>query len=230
MTDAIKVYLAYWAFANLMGNFQFLAPITDIMSVAKNVNRESSWSSTEKKRFWDLSKLLENTKLTFKYKLNDEWIDVKIPMLDLSVTASQHKDQELKNGYPDKVIPRVLNPLLKEAAYLVTEISKGTLSLRPEDILLGLFAQSRAAQRKTSEKQYTTIDEEFAMKLAGLSGTYKSNPRMARKKFKEKLNKITAANSISGYEIKEDGAIRLDYRKSPIKNSKKTTKKNNKET
>ena len=122
------------------------------------------------------------------------------------------QNQEIKNGYPDKVIPRVLNPILKKTAYYVTEISKGTLLLRPEDILLALYPQARASQRR--KDNFTKIDEVYAMELAGLSGTYKSNPRMARKKLKEKLNKMQEANSISGWEKSENGGyVLLNYRK-----------------
>ena len=218
MNDAIKVLLAYWAYATAMGNFQYLAPITEIMSVAKNINRQSRWSVTEKQRFWELSKLLENTMLTFKYKIGQEWIDVKTRLLDLSITSSYSKDQETKKGYVDKVMPIVLNSVLKKTAYLVTEISKGTLLLRPEDILLALYPQSRASQRSTSTS--TRIDENYAMELAGLKGTYESNSRMARKKLKEKLNKITAADSIAGWEKVDDGYLILHFRQPKVKNKK----------
>lgn len=215
MKDALKVYLAYWDCANRMGNFQYLAPITEIMATAQKETRKDSWSSSEKKRFWELSKLLENTKITFKCKVDREWIDVKTPLLDLSVTASTNKDQELKKGYPDKVMPLVLNPSLKNTTYRVTEFSKGTLLLRPEDIPLAFYSQARAAQRLGSNS--TKIDEEYAMKLAGLSKTYKSNPRMARKKLREKLEKLKVANAISDWEKEADSDLILLYRASQKK-------------
>jgi hypothetical protein len=186
------------------------------MSVAKNTKRGSRWSSSEKKRFWELSKLLENTKLTFKCKINDEWIDVKTPLLDLSITASSNKDQEIKNGYPDKVIPRVLNPVLKQAAYYITEISKGTLSLRPEDILLALYPQIRASQRR--KETYTTINEEYAIQLAGLAGTYQSNPRKAKKDLEGKLQRMKKVRAISGFEKNDNGYLLLHYREQKNKN------------
>lgn len=63
------------------------------------------------------------------------------------------------------------------------------------------------------------------MQLAGLTGTYKSNPRMARKKLREKLNKMQEAGSISKWEKTEDGYILMHYRKQG-KKTKKTTKNN----
>lgn len=215
MEGALKVLLSYWACATEMGYFQYLAPITTIMSFAKHDDRKHSWSSSEKKRFWELSKLLENTYLTFTCKIDKEWIDIKTPLLDLSITANSSKDQETKNGYPDKVVPCVLNGPLQKVAYLVTEISKGTLSLRHEDILLALYPQVRAKQKGNAN--YTNIDEVYAMELAGLSKTYKSNPRMARKKLKEKLSKSQKAGAISGWEKDKDESLKLLYKR-PQKN------------
>lgn len=83
--------------------------------------------------------------------------------------------------------------------------------------MLAIYPQARAKQREKA--QFTNIDEKYAIQLAGLSATYKSNPRMARKKLKEKLDKIQAANAISGWESTEDGSFILHFRK-PEKQSK----------
>ena len=135
----------------------------------KPEDRQSRWSSSEKRRFWALSKLLENTKLIFKFKVPDanEWIDFKAPLLDLSVTASSSKNQEIENGYPDKVITKVLNSILKDTVYYATEISKGTLQLRQEDVILSLYPQIRSAQN-SHKSNSTKLDEPYAMLLAGL--------------------------------------------------------------
>lgn len=212
MEAAQKVLLAYWAYANDIGHFQYFAPITDIMSVAKGVDRKTSWSSAEKRKFWRLSKRLENTNLTFKCKTGNEWIDAKIPLLNLSITASSSRDQEIRDGYPDKVTPQVLNSALEKTIRNVTEISKGTLLLRPEDTSLAMYPQSRASQRRNDTS--TKIDEKYAVELAGLAGTYKSNPRVARKRLKEKLTKMEAAESISKWEETKDGHYILHFRDS----------------
>jgi len=217
MREALKTLLAYWACANEMKSFKYFAPITTIMSVMKPESRKSSWSSSEKRRFWELSKLLEDTKLIFKFKVPNanEWIDFKAPFLDLSITASSSKNQEIKNGYPDKVIPQVLNPILKDTAYHATEISKGTLLLRPEDIILALYPQIRSSQNRKANS--TELDESYTMSLAGLSNTYKSNPRMARKKLNEKIERIEKANSIAEGKIEKNGKTRLTFRRQKSK-------------
>lgn len=210
MQAAIKFLLAYWAVATAMGNYQYLTPITTIIAVTTSKDRKSSISIKEKKRFWALSKLLGSTQFVFKCKIGDEYINFNRPLLDLSITASFSKDQEISKGYPDKVMPCVLSPELKEAALRVTEISKGTLLLNKENIFFALYPQARASQ--ISKNTFTEIDEKFAMEQAGLSRTYKSNPRMARKILKEKLKAIEEANAISGFEVSKKGTIKMNFR------------------
>ena len=93
---------------------------------------------------------------------------------------------------------------------------------------MALYPQTRASQKRKDTE--TRIDEEFAMEIAGLSGTYKSNPRRARKILKEKLNKMQEANSISGWSILKPTAknekcyVLLNYRKSRKKTKEIDTK------
>lgn len=199
--DALKVFLSYWAYANTVGSFKFYGKLTDIMSATLDDTRKSTFSTTEKQRFWTLSKLLESTKFTIMFKLNNEWITVKHHMLDFSITTSDTKNQETSNGYPTKVQVRVLNPEdFQERATLATEISKGTLKLKPEDIMLALTIQVRASQRRNFES--SSYDEEYLIEQAGLQKTYKSNPRMARKRLRDKLERLKNADALKNHAKK----------------------------
>lgn len=196
-TDALNVFLAYWAAANDEGFYNYLAPLSDIIRhTLPNPHRRPS--TNEKKRFWTLSKLLINTKITLTIKTTD-YVTIKHPLLVIPMTASKENGQEKKKGYPDKVRPRVLDPNeFKKSATLATEISRRTIQLRGEDIQLAVNFQTKASQHRTS-KDPLIFDELKLMEWAGLVKTYNANPRVARQRLAKKLNNNKAAGSIEGW-------------------------------
>ena len=213
--DALKVLLAYWAQANDETSFNYFSSLTSI--VKHNIENNRKPSSKEKTRFWSLSKMLINTKLTFDFKLENQYIKTIQPLLMVDITTSKNRNQEISKGYPDKVNVTVLDPdIFKKAATLATEISRGTLKLRGEDIMLALNIETRTAQTrsKTDLLQYR---EEQLMELAGLIKTYNANPRVARQRLRAKLNNIAQANSIDTFqENKGNYAIKKRQSKKDI--------------
>lgn len=197
--DALTVFLSFWAEANEEGFFEYLAPMTDIMKHTFNKNRYPSID--EKKRFWKLSKLLENTKLTLTLKIENNYITIKHPLLTLSITASKERGQEVAKGYPDKILARVLNPnAFQKTATLATEIYRGTLKMKGEDgILIALLAQTKASQRR-NQSDPLKFDEARPMEAAGLAKTYNANPRVARQRLTKKLNKAIEAESFESWQ------------------------------
>lgn len=216
-TEALKVFLAYWAYANRQGSFLCEAHITDIMELS-SPDRGTYFTTKEKRRFWYLSQLLESTYLTITIKHKKKWITVKHPLLRFEATESDEERQETNLGYPNKTIVRVLDPdNFKETANLATEISKKTLNLASEDIMLALTLQIRASQRRDSLSM--TYNEEFLMQRALLQKTKKSNPRVARSRVGKKLERLKKANAIVDY--KKDGNL---YVIKTRKNNQKVTK------
>lgn len=198
-SDALIVWLAYWAASGEVGYFNYLCPLTDIIKHTFMDNTRYP-STNEKMIFWELSSLLAHTSLTLNLKVGKEYITIKHPFLKLAVTASKEKGQEKSKGYPDKVYASVLDPnIFKNRAALETEISRGTLKMRGEDVFLALTLQIKAAQNKKTHDPFV-YNESILMEKAGLTGTYNANPSVARRRLKEKLNKNIEAESIESWE------------------------------
>jgi hypothetical protein len=211
MEDAFKIFLGYWALANTKEAFCYEADLTDIMAMVSTTERKSYFTVKEKVRFWALSQLLEKTNLTLSFKHGKQWITIRHPLLNLSITTSNKKNQEKLDGYPNKVVARVLNPDdFQERANLATAISKGTLKLPTSDIMLALTVQTRASQRRNETTSH--YDEKYLISKAGLQKTQISNPRMARKRLAEKLNRIEAADGIDGWQKTTGGQYSIKQR------------------
>lgn len=214
-SGAMKALLAYWAYANEKGAFFFSANLSTIISMISGHARKSYIESGEKEKFWHLSKLLENTKLTITINNNGEEISVKHRLLDIKATT--HGRGENRTGdYPLKIQVRVLDPDdFRQKANLATEISKGTLKLRSEDIMLALTLQTRASQRRsigTSE-----YDEDHLIKRSNLIKTHQASPRMGRKRLEEKLDRMKEAEVVDDWKTK-NGRYAIKHRKRKAKN------------
>lgn len=204
-TNALMVFLAYWAYANKEGAFHYEADITDIMSLMAGVSRDSFFATKEKRRFWYLSQLLERTYLTITVKHKNKWRKIKHPLLSFVSTESDKEKQEAIDGHPNKVTVRVLDPdKFKETANLATEVSKKTITgLRSEDIMLALSLQIRASQRR--DAQELSYDEKYLMERARLQKTQSTNPRVARKRLGEKLDRVKNADGIDSWKKADQG-------------------------
>ena len=212
--EALKVFLAYWAYAYDQGAVPLLGHMTDIMNLTKNSKRETSFSVEEKRRFWELSSLLEETYLTISFKIKIEEITIKHPFLTISTTACE-TTKNLKSlkecaapnlitqrGYPDRVGYSVLDPdKFKEKANLATEVSKGTIKLHKQDILLALSCQIRATQLR--KKDFSMFDRNFMIARGNLEETDEANPRQADKRLEEKLGRLKDAQTIGEFSEKE---------------------------
>jgi hypothetical protein len=171
-------------------------------------DRESGISNQEKRRFWEHSKLLEDTKLTLTLKIGQDQITHKQQLLSLPTTSSKtiNKQQEDIRGYPDKVRFRVLDPdVFKERAYHLTAISRGTINLPEEDIMLATAIQTRA--RQVNKKSTLSYDRKFLMKRGNLSKTEKSNPRQATRSLKKKLQRLKEANVMEDFTQEKNKVV-----------------------
>lgn len=206
--EALKVFLAHWAYASDYGSIPLLAYLIDIMSTTKETGRKSSFSCKEKRRFWELSRLLEETYLTIRFKIKDEEFTVKHSLLTIQAvsckTTKRLKDHDIKNliferGYPDRVQYTILDPdRFKEKANLATEISKGTVKLPQQDIMLAIALQVRAGQRRN--KPHSEYDRPYLIEKGGLKLTYQANKGQGERRLKEKLDRIQKAQAIGSYE------------------------------
>lgn len=205
--EALKVLLGFWIEANALGMFDFTSEIVKIIGHISDSNRNSYFSVKEKKRFWSLVKLLENTKLTlripYKGKKGNKEKLVVIEHRLIEISARDAEKNEEGEGYPNKIKVTVLNPEeFKEKAQLATAIANGTAQLPPQDIMLALTVQTRASQvREFSESQF---DEEYLIKKAHLDKTKASNPSVAKKRLHQKLDKIRERGCIKEWSKKND--------------------------
>ena len=213
---ALKVFLSYWLHAYDHGSYMpESTSLTDIINGSVDPTRQSWISSSEKKRFWALSELLKDTSLTITFKINKEECTVKHPMLTVPITVSKTRELEIRRGYPDKVCYGVLDPdKFKEKANLATEISKGTVKLPPEDIMLAITFQVRASQ--TRQKEGNTYDKAYLKQMGCLQGTNVKNPTEANKKLKSKLARIKDADAIGEFSDQPGDKILIKKRKSNL--------------
>jgi len=220
--DALKVFCAYWDCAYEDGLYMpELTSLTDIMDRTVETTRKSWFSGQEKKRFWRLSEVLKDTSLTITFAINGNEYTVKHPMLNVPITVSKTREQEIKRGYPDKVGYGVLDPeKFKEKANLATEISKGTIRLHPQDILIAITLQVRASQ--THKKDGSIYDKAYLKDIGRLQKTDAKNSREANKKLKSKLIRIQKAGAIGEFfEQSEDKILINKKTPTPQKSNRK---------
>lgn len=214
-TDALRVFLAYWAYANEQESFHYQTSITEIMTLLAP-ERESYFTTKEKERFWHLSRLLENTYLTITIKHQKKLITVRHPLLSFSGTISTEKNNKKIDTYPSNIIARVLNPdNFKDTANLATQISKKTLDMKSEDILCALTLMIRSSQRRDGDT--LSFDEKYLIDRSRLQKTNNANPRMARKRLKEKLDRIQKAEAIKSWDKSKNGQYSIKITKKQTK-------------
>lgn len=195
--DALKVLLGFWKMANEQGMFDYTAGITEIMKMISVPSRESYFSTKEKKRFWALARLLENTKLTLQVPVKGTKKGWTVEHRLIEISARDF-DKGENRGYPNRLKVRVLNPEeFKDKAQIATAIADGTLQLPPNEVMMALTIQTRGAQRR--EAPAIQYDEDYLVKMSHLEKTRKSNPRVARQRIKQKLDREVESGVISNW-------------------------------
>ena len=216
--EALKIYLAYQAYAYSKGSFFVgLTPMIDIMKLTLKKPRKGSFSSSEKCRFFDLSELLEETYITITLAINGEEVTHKQQLLRLGPSTGSKT-----RGYPDKISYRVLDTETFSPDNLerLTEISKTILSLPFEDVLLALSFEIRKKQREGA--QFMTYGSDAITKRGGTSATHTANPRQEKVRREEKLKRIQKAGIIEDF-TESDGKYLIE-KKVKIKSKKKCPK------
>lgn len=211
--EAMKVFLGFWKMANEKGSFSYSASLVQVMQQIAGIDRQSYYSVKEKKRFWALTKLLENTKLTLSIPLKKKGKNSQQKLMIehrlLEVFARDSEKSEQREVYPNKLSVQVLDPKeFEKTANLASAIANGTLNLPPQDVMLAISLQTRAAQRRDERK--SRFDEDFLIERGHLQGARKSNPRVARQRLKKKLETMKDIRVIKSW--KEDkGSYVIEY-------------------
>jgi len=199
---ALKLLMAFWSAANKSGAFSPIdVRLTGILKQMSKPTRKSSISVKEKRYYWQQTKRLESTKITFWIKSKELAVDMPL----LKIDGSSQSELKKQRDYPDRISFTVLDPtLLQERSYRLGAISNGTLLLPLEDMFFALALQARAAQRKKAKKTTSSrFDKEFLYKIGGLLKTKKSNERQAKQHLLKKINRAQKAGFISSFKEKE---------------------------
>lgn len=217
----LKILLAYWKMANNMGKFIYSAPLREIMELTSGSNRSSYYNSEERKRFWSLTRLLEGTKLSIPFlrkkgsKQKGKIIKAEHRLLEILNRSVEEEDE-----CPIELKVRVIDQnIFEEQTQLATAIANNILALNENDILLGFSLEVRASQRR--DFQGAIIDYDFLVEKGNLSSTARSNPRMAKKKGKEKLDRLKNSRvGITEWYETPSGKYEVKFKKRPTQPAK----------
>lgn len=189
----LKVLLAYWKKATDLGKITYTCALRDIMELCSSANRNSYYNMEERKRFWMLTRILENTKMSFPLTREEnrrkKTVNVEHRFLEIL-----NRSIEEEEGCPIEIKVRVIdNEVFAEQTQLATAIANNILSLDENDIMLAFSLEVRSSQRR--EHRGISVDNDYLFEKGNLSKTAEKNPRMAKKCGKEKLDRLKKAKT-----------------------------------
>jgi len=206
-----KMWLACWLYANEIKKIQFSVPIIDLMK-ACYPERKSQFSAKEKEKFYEELRLLRLAEFTLSGKYlrkNGKSTDYKynIPLLRVSGAIGE---DGTTNGPPHKVLIELcaitpLPPQKEKMRFVAAPMKKKTLELIDHDCGLAFFLQLRKNQLSSGddEKLKAVPFHDFAIEQliseASLTGTFSSNPRVARQRLLEKLSRAKEKKIVSNF-------------------------------
>lgn len=216
----LKVLLAYWKMACNQGKFVYSAHLHEIMELTSSNKRTSYYNMEERKRFWALTRLLEGTKLSIPFIQRNGSKRGKKIKAEHRLLEILNRSVEEENGCPIEVKIRVIDQnIFENKSQLATAVANNILALDENDVMLGFSLEVRASQRRNHKG--STIDSNFIVDKGNLAATAKSNPRVAKKRGKEKLDRLKKAQvGIIEWQDTPNGEYNVEYKKRP------TTKKN----
>jgi hypothetical protein len=203
-TTGINCWLSYWAVANNHNRPEYTCPLVDIMKCTSNPNRTTRFEPEERQRFWEITKMLQKTKISIsRYVRTDkrgtaifQWVEQ--PMIEI---LGGEKEETTSIKYPLTLSVRVLSSQMGTKDFAPTKYKKTTLTLDPADIFLAFCIQTRFGQKnKESEFEWN-----YFFKRGNLEATSKTNPREAKVKTRRKLARIKKAGIIEGIKENKTG-------------------------
>ena len=194
--------------------------LTELMCEAHK--RESYFNSEERREFYELIRLLDNTKFLKSRRPKKKATDLRnrktewdiMPWLRIKGRTDVEGEKT-----PLRLTVEVYDPgmFYKDAlAYVAAGYQKGIVDLRANSMLLGVHIEARKAQEVG--KPHIALDRQETLLAAGLSGTDKKCSNTANRRLKRKLEDVKEIGTILDVPNKIEKKIRLKVRESESPN------------
>lgn len=210
----LKIWLACWSLANRFHKHSFTCYLTELMTIVYP-NRKDYFSVSDKVKFYEHLRSLEQTKFVFskpyrtgkKKPKNELYQRYEIPLLQILTRVDKGNDK-----YPKNLTLSLLNssPDPGKMAYVGAPFKNKTLELHPDDTQLATWIQTRKSQ--SQKALFIEIDIEFLFDLAGLQRTASSNRTQAKKQLRKKLERVVSKGIMTKLPEKLDRIVRLQIR------------------
>ena len=215
----LKALLCYWKKASDTGLVTYSCPLREVMELS-SPKRNSYYNMEERKRFWALTRILENTKMVipFQQKKNNKKVIVRAEHRLLEVLG---RSVEEEDGCPIEVKVRLVDPaVFEDKTQIATAIANNILTLDENDILLGFSLEVRASQRRDFDT--IRVDNNYLLEKGNLSKTAETNPRVAKKRGRDKLDRLEKAGvGVVSWEENTNGEIIIQKKKRENRKNKK---------
>jgi hypothetical protein len=203
----LKIWMAHWGLANEYGRTEFSCPMTEVMKLISEEDREAHFSVKEKQEHWAITKMLGMTKVVREYsvrkkgtgKIVIQWIEQ--PLLEI---LGGEREAEDGDKYPQLIAVRVLASHVNMKGFVPAIFHKATYRLPPTTAFLAFAIQNRASQRDRGHTKLS-FDWKFLFAYGGVEGTAKSNPRKAKADTRKKMDQIKDEDIISSWDERSDG-------------------------
>jgi hypothetical protein len=205
VTKGLKVLMAHWMMANKIGRVEYSCPMTEVMKLITDEERETFFSVKEKEEHWALIKMLSASKLSRERKVKKrgrrgrkeeiiQWIEQ--PLLEI---LGGEKEMTFEDKYPITIVMRVLMPRMDTKGFAPIIYKNNTTQLSPSDSFLAFFIQTRAGQRQRGTKPIA-VDWNFIFEAGNLQATAISNHRMAKAQARKKMDRLQQGEIIEKWE------------------------------
>lgn len=199
----LRTWMAFWCSANEKGRVEYKCTLTEVMKWTAGEDRDSYFTQKEKEEFWNLTRMLEKTKLSRSKKVKKSgktgdrefiaWIEQ--PLVQI---VGGYRPAENDEKLPLSIDVRVLMPKMQNNGFAPALYSTSTLKLNPNDFLLAFLSQTRATKRGRGTKDLYH-DWEMIFEAGNLQKTATYNPREAKAKARKKMARIQERGIIENW-------------------------------
>ena len=193
LTKGLRAWMAYWGMANKQSRFEFSCPMTEVMKLMSDDDRNSFFSVKEKQEHWSITKMLGMTKFLVERQIPKKGTKEKVtqwleqPLLEI---IGGEKESESLDKYPFLIAVRVLAPIKdNKKCFFAALYTLATLKLHPNDTLMAFVIQTRASQMGRGSKEIY-IDWDYAFRIGNLEATAKTKKAIAKAQTRKKMDRF----------------------------------------
>ena len=208
-----RIWLAAWSVGDEIKKHTFSISLLKLMK-ACYPERTTNFSGSEIEDFYQTLKSMKPAEfiLSRKYKSKQKGKQKYLVAKFIISFLQVHFELGEENKTPNEVVISLYNvtplpPKEEKTRYVGVPIKKGTLNLNSKDTALALWLQTRINQKEGGGSKKKNVNSEHfsrsqLIEESNLQKTDASNPRMANKQLREKLQRCKDEGIISEYPLK----------------------------